>query len=167
MAKKKVVRKKILRKKKTTAHAATAVETTTSSPRRSSSRTRTRSKKSRDLQTISRINKVAELVEHKAAKQQDPFVDIPTRALSNTNWNKKRRILEMGSNSQRRNLFNLNQAKKFMQTMLMSSACKELIEADKTLSLRGMYYKSLHTIEGTKEKTFAGQEESDPILEDL
>jgi DNA topoisomerase-6 subunit A len=49
----------------------------------------------------------------------------------------------------------------------MGASCKDLIEADKTLSLRGMYYKTLHTIEGTKEKTFAGQEESDPILEDL
>lgn len=166
MTKKKVVRKKILKKKKTMTRPATS-SAGPSSRRHTSPSNRTKNKKSRDLQTISRINKVAELVEKQALKQQDPFVDIPTRALSNTKWNKKRRILEMGANSQRRNLFNLNQAKKFMQTMLMSSACKELIEADKTLSLRGMYYKSLHTIEGTKEKTFAGQDESDPILEDL
>ena len=44
---------------------------------------------------------------------------------------------------------------------------KDLVEADKTLSLRGMYYKSLHSIPGTKEKTFNDQDESDPILEDL
>ena len=125
------------------------------------------SKKERDASTVKRITGLAEMIERAAVKEDDPFVDIPSRTLSNTNWNEKRRILEMGSNSQRRNLFNLNQAKKFMQTVLMSSACKQLIEADKTLSLRGMFYKSLHTIEGTKEKTFNGQEESDPILEDL
>ncbi len=123
--------------------------------------------KNRDTRTIKKIEKVAAMVEQKALAQRDPFVDIPTRSLANTNWDKKDRILRMGDSTQRRNLFNLNQAKKFMQTMLMSSACKGLIEADKTLSLRGMYYRALHTIEGTKEKTFAGQEESDPILEDL
>ncbi|MHC5006776.1 MAG: DNA topoisomerase IV subunit A, partial [Planctomycetota bacterium] len=94
-------------------------------------------------------------------------VDIPLRTVSNTKFNKKRRILEMGSNKQHRELFNFGQARKFMQTVLQANACKELIEADKTLSLRGMYYKSLHTIAGTKEKTFNDQEESDPILEDL
>ena len=41
-----------------------------------------------------------------------------------------------------------------MQTVLLSEGCKNLVEADKTLSLRGMYYMSLHTIVGTKEKTF-------------
>ena len=30
-----------------------------------------------------------------------------------------------------------------------------------------MFYKSLHTIAGTHEKTFAGQDESDAIIEDL
>ena len=73
----------------------------------------------------------------------------------------------MGSNTQRRNLFNLGQAKKFMQTVLLSKGCKELVEQSKTLSLRGMYYMSLHTIAGTNEKTFENQSESDTILEDL
>jgi DNA topoisomerase-6 subunit A len=44
---------------------------------------------------------------------------------------------------------------------------RELIHADKTLSLRGMFYKGLHTVVGTKEKTFGDQDESDGILEDL
>lgn len=123
--------------------------------------------KARDKKTIGEITKLSQRVEKSALAFRDPHVDIPTRTLSNTSYNKRRRILEMGSNQQRRNLFNLGQAKKFMQTMLLASSCKDLIEAGKTLSLRGMYYKTLHTIPGTKEKTFAGQEESDPILEDL
>lgn len=123
--------------------------------------------KARDKRTIGEITKLSQRVEKSALAHRDPHVDIPTRTLSNTSYNKRRRILEMGSNQQRRNLFNLGQAKKFMQTMLLASSCKDLIEAGKTLSLRGMYYKTLHTIPGTKEKTFAGQEESDPILEDL
>jgi DNA topoisomerase-6 subunit A len=54
-----------------------------------------------------------------------------------------------------------------MQTLLLAKGSRELIKAEKTLSLRGMYYMSLHTIEGTKEKTFNEQSESDNILEDL
>jgi DNA topoisomerase-6 subunit A len=73
----------------------------------------------------------------------------------------------MGSAAQERQLFNMGQARKFMQTLLHGQGINELIEADKTLSLRGMFYKGLHTIAGTKEKTFNDQTESDGILEDL
>ncbi len=117
--------------------------------------------------TQKKIHSMAQSVVKTALAGDDPFVDVPTRSLSNTNYNRKRRILEMGQSTQRRNLFNLGQARKFMQTMIVSSACKDLLEAEKTLSLRGMYYRTLHTIAGSKEKTFAGQEECDPILEDL
>jgi len=126
-----------------------------------------RSKKKRDADTTKKIVDMAKGIERSALAGRGPGVDIPSRTLANTRFNKSQRILEMGSNQQRRNLFNLNQSKKFMQTLLMGSACKDLVESGKTLSLRGMYYKSLHTIAGTKEKTFAGQDESDPILEDL
>lgn len=128
----------------------------------------TRKPKDRDAQTIKRITQLGEAVVKTSLAQKDPFVDIPTRALSNTNWNQKKRILEMGDASQRRNLFNMGQAKKFMQTMLHANGIRELIQAEKTLSLRGVFYKGLHTIKGTKaEKTFADQSESDSVLEDL
>jgi DNA topoisomerase-6 subunit A len=74
----------------------------------------------------------------------------------------------MGDAKSSRELFNLNQAKQFMQTVLHGDTIKQLIEAEKTLSLRGMFYKALHTIQGTNgEKTFGDQDESDAILEDL
>src|SRR5277367_7113027 len=66
-----------------------------------------------------------------------------------------------------RELFNLNQAKQFMQTMLHAETIKELIEAEKSTSLRGVFSKAKHTVAGTKENTFDVQDESDPILEDL
>lgn len=122
----------------------------------------------RDKATLSKITNLAEGVAKSAYKGKDIAIAIPARTRSNTVWNRKRGILEMGENKSSRELFNLNQAKQFMQTMLHSSSIKELIEAQKTLSLRGMFYKGLHTIAGTKnEKTFAAQDESDSILEDL
>ena len=66
----------------------------------------------------------------------------------------------MGSATNRRQLFNLNQAKSYMQTMLVASGAEKLISQGKTTSLRGMYYLLKHTIEGTREETFSDQEES-------
>jgi DNA topoisomerase-6 subunit A len=122
----------------------------------------------RDKATMSKIVDMADGVATCAFKARDICFAVPQRTRSNTIWNKKRGILQMGETKANRELFNLNQAKQFMQTVLHGSSIKELINAEKTLSLRGMFYKGLHTIQGTKdEKTFAAQDESDAILEDL
>lgn len=126
-------------------------------------------KRDSGAETIKRIVGLGERVVKTSlsAREGDPALDVPTRTLSNTKFNKARGMLEMGDATLTRNLFNVGQAKKFMQSMLVASGCKGLIEQGKTLSLRGMYYRSLHTIAGTKEKTFDDQSESDGILEDL
>jgi DNA topoisomerase-6 subunit A len=54
-----------------------------------------------------------------------------------------------------------------MQTLLIGSGCKQLIEQGKTTSIRGLFYLLKHTIEVTKEETFSDQSESDPIIEDV
>ena len=172
---KKKVRKKIAQKvgaaktaaKKTAAGKARTSRqpsTNESSPARRGSRSVT---KNRDRQTLGKIGAMGSAVVDTSLALRDPFVDIPLRTMSNMRYDKEKRIIEMGSSKQRRNLFNFGQARKFMQTVLLAKGCKDLIEAEKTLSLRGMYYKSLHTITGTKEKTFGDQGESDTILEDL
>ncbi len=126
-------------------------------------------KRDSGAETIRRIVGLGERVVKTATSSRDgdPSLDVPTRTLSNTKFNKARGMLEMGDATLTRNLFNVGQAKKFMQSVLVASGCKGLIEQGKTLSLRGMYYRSLHTISGTKEKTFEDQSESDGILEDL
>ena len=73
----------------------------------------------------------------------------------------------MGSGTNRRQLFNLSQAKSYMQTLLVGSGCKRLIEQGKTTSIRGLFYLLKHTIEGTKEETFDDQDECDPMIEDV
>ncbi|MGD9689980.1 MAG: DNA topoisomerase IV subunit A [Phycisphaerales bacterium] len=121
----------------------------------------------RDARTLGKLITLADDVSKKALAGREPKFEIPTRTKSNTIWNKKRGILQMGSAAAERELFNLNQAKQFMQTLLHGNSVKQLLEADKTLSLRGMFYKSLHTVKGTTEKTFTDQDESDGILEDI
>lgn len=113
------------------------------------------------------IEGLAEHIVALAAKGTDPVLDIPIRSLSNIKFNPKSRLIEMGKNKQQRSLFNYGQAKRFMQTILVASKCKELIAAGKNASIRQIYYMAKHTIKGTSEKTFDDQAESDPILEDL
>ncbi len=117
--------------------------------------------------TLEKIGALAAGVARAAHAGEAPAIEVPTRAKSNTTWDRRSGILRMGGATQTRELFNLNQAKGFMQTVLHAAGIKELLEADKTLSLRAMFYKGLHTIPGTKEKTFADQTESDAVLEDL
>ncbi|MCG3125506.1 MAG: Type 2 DNA topoisomerase 6 subunit A [Phycisphaerae bacterium] len=122
----------------------------------------------RDRTTARKIENLADGVVSAARKKGDPSLDIPIRSLSNVSFNAKRAILEMGDARQTRNLFNLNMAKKYMQTLLIASASKQLIDAGKTASIRQLYYMSKHTIKGSKsEKTFDEQAESDGIIEDL
>jgi len=123
--------------------------------------------KERDKVTNRSIELLADTIARDGLRGREPHVDIPLRTVTNMKWNKKKRILEMGDSTQTRSLFNVGQARKFMQTLLLAKGSRELIKAEKTLSLRGMYYMSLHTIQGTTEKTFNEQSESDNILEDL
>jgi len=163
--KKKVIRRKVKKKVVKTAAKAEAAPTPAKAP--VSRRRAAIVSRKRDKETVVKIEKMASAVVRSSLAQRDPHVDIPIRAVTNMRFNKKKRILEMGDNKQRRNLFNLGQAKKFMQMVLHAKGCKELVQAEKTLSLRGMYYMGLHTIAGTKEKTFDDQGESDGVLEDL
>jgi DNA topoisomerase-6 subunit A len=123
--------------------------------------------KERDARTQAKIEALALDIVKRALSGREPIVEIPTRTKSNTIWNKKRGILEMGDAAAERPLFDLKTAKQFMQTMLHASTIKDLIDAQKTSSLRGVFYKAKHTVAGTKENTFDTQDESDPILEDL
>ncbi|RMH26895.1 MAG: DNA topoisomerase IV subunit A [Planctomycetota bacterium] len=114
-----------------------------------------------------RLGALARAIADAAEKGEDPSVRIPTRALSNVDYNAGSRIIEMGDAAQTRSFFNLGQAKKFMQTALVGAGCRELLRQDKTTSIRDLFYHCKHTIEGTKENTFDEQTESDAIIEDL
>src|SRR5205807_2244623 len=83
----------------------------------------------------------------------------------NVNFNEKRGLIELGKRKQARTFFNVAMAKKFMQTVLVADALAELQRADLTTSLREIYYRTKHTMKGSHENTFDGQNESDPLVE--
>jgi DNA topoisomerase-6 subunit A len=114
-----------------------------------------------------RLVGLADLVVAAAQKKKDPEIEIPVRALSNVEFNPKKRIIEMGDSTQARTFFNLGMAKKFMQTMLVADAMAELQRRNLSSSLREIYYRTKHTLQDSTENTFDSQKESDPIIEDL
>ena len=114
-----------------------------------------------------RLIGLADVVIESAKKKKDPEFQIPVRALSNVEFNEKKRLIMMKEATTGRSFFNLGMARKFMQTMLVADALAELQRADLTTSLREIYYRTKHTLKDSNENTFDGQEESDPIIEDL
>jgi len=118
-------------------------------------------------QVVGRLASLAAKTVQEIAAQKNPSVSIPVRTLANVTYDPKKSIIELGDQRQSRALFNVGQARKFMQTFLIASACKELLDARKTTSIRDLYYITKHTIGDTRQNTFEEQEESDPIIEDL
>lgn len=155
--KKKIVKKKVIKKKVKKKVAAGNGKSNGSAGKYSTN----------DKKTLRSLRDLANGVVKVTQRSRAPHLDIPSRSLSNVKFNRSRKILEMGRNTNRRELFNLSQAKSYMQTLLVGSGCKQLVEQGKTTSIRGMYYLLKHTIEGTKEETFDNQSDCDPIIEDL
>ena len=123
--------------------------------------------KEQGKKTTAKLERLAEEVVRQAKAGVNPFVQVPSRTLANVRFNEKKKIIELGDDKQKRLFFNVAQAKKFMQTFLVSAACKELIASGKTTSIRDLYYLTKHTLGRTQHNTFEEQEESDPIIEDL
>lgn len=120
-----------------------------------------------DRKTLNALIDMANEVVATADRGRPPSLDVPSRSLSNVRYNKAKRFIEMGSGTNRRELFNLSQAKVYMQTLLVGSGCKQMIEEGKTTSIRGLFYLLKHTIEGCREETFNDQSECDPVIEDV
>ena len=100
-------------------------------------------------------------------EEKKPYITIPVRSLSNIIWDEKKNLLKLGEKISRRYFFNVGHARKFMQTLLVASFCKDIVDENIHASIRDMYYNLKHTLGDSKENTFEEQRESDPIIVDL
>lgn len=121
----------------------------------------------KDRRTLNSLREIASEVLEFVERERAPHIDIPSRSLNNVRFNEEERIIEMASGKNRRELFNLGQAKSFMQMLLVADGCKQLVEQGKTTSIRGLYYLLKHTIKSSREETFDSQQECDPVIEDV
>lgn len=100
-------------------------------------------------------------------KNENPAITLPVRSLSNIYFDPHHRLIRIGDKTSKRHYMNVAHTKKFMQTMLVASECKKIMDQGVTTSIRDLYYALKRTIEDTHENTFDSQSDSDPILEDL
>lgn len=118
--------------------------------------------------TSAKLVRMANDVLASVRSKKNPYLEIPTRTLSNVRFNEQKQIIELGEDKQKRYFFNVSMARRFMQTVLAAATCKEkLLDTGKTTSIRDLYYMMKHTLGDTRQNTFDDQDESDPIVEDL
>ncbi len=117
---------------------------------------------------VERLRNIGDDVLAEINEGKNPSVDITTRSLNNVYFDEKSGLIKLGDDKQKRYYFNLGQAKKFLQTMLIAKQIKILLEQNQpALSIRQLFYTLKHEIPGAGENTFDGQDESDPIIEDV
>ncbi len=114
-----------------------------------------------------RIKKTAEGLVTQINKLEDPEFTTMQRGKANVVWDEKKGYLELGEKEITRTFLNTAHARKFMQTSMIMAKTREYLEHNKTASIREIYYELKHTVADTKENTFEGQDESDPIIVDL
>jgi len=120
-----------------------------------------------DKEIIEKLVKLGIKVINDLKKGENPALNIPLRSLSNVYYDENTGLIKLKDSFQERYYFNIGQSKKFMQTILIADRIKWLVEQNKTLSIRQLFYTLKHTIPGFKENTFDTQDESDPIIEDI
>ena len=103
-----------------------------------------------------------------------PVLILPKRVLTNTIYDIKRKLLLLGPEMQRRSLLDMNEARKFMQTLLMASIIYDALVNDEYPTIRDLYYRGKHTITYRDpkgrlhhENTWDEQRESDSVIRDI
>ncbi len=100
-------------------------------------------------------------------KGQNPKIEVAVRGLSNVQYDKESKTLQLGDKTAERFFFNVAHAKKFLQTVEVAAICKSLLDVAKHASLRDVFYMAKRTIPNTKTNVVDDQKESDKAIEDL
>ncbi len=118
-------------------------------------------------EVISRLVNLGQEMVEEIRVEESPRIRMPQRGFGNIIFNDKKNILELGDKKSTRSFLNVAHSRKFMQSVLIASKCREFVARDKTASIRELYYQLKHSIPGSKENTFDDQSESDPLIVDL
>ena len=120
-----------------------------------------------DMESLKRIKEFGDgLLDQLNASKSLSFT-LPVRARNNVSYNAKDGVLELGDKTSSRRFVNVAHTRKFMQSLLVASACKEYIGHDRTVGKRELYYNLKHSLPNSKENTFEDDIESGTVLDDL
>jgi len=91
-------------------------------------------------EVLDRIKKLAEEI-YNEFSSGNPSIKLAVRGnIKNIEYDEKRDIITLKEKIGSREFFNLGHVRRFMQTLLVASLAKKLVETDKTASLREVYY---------------------------
>lgn len=99
--------------------------------------------------------------------EKNPSMDVPVRSLSNVYYDEKDRILRLGINKSKRYFFNVAHVRKFTQTAEVAALAKQLLDVDKHVSLREVFYAMRRTLPDSDIDIVNEQDESNKAVEDL
>jgi len=116
---------------------------------------------------VKKLEQFGESVYSQIHKKRSPYMKIPQRGLGNVTYDEKSGMLVLGDKFSKRYYMNVSHTRKFMQTLLVASYCRQLVEEEKHAGIRELYYALKHTVAGSRENTFEDQAESNAIAEDI
>ncbi|MCD7781208.1 MAG: DNA topoisomerase IV subunit A [Methanosphaera sp.] len=111
---------------------------------------------------LNKLRGMGDEVLESVLQEEVPSIQIPSRGTSNIIYNPDKKYFELGDRKGTRSLGNVKQIKKMAQMMCVGNFCKELVDIQKTATMREMYYVS----EGW-DVGFDNQQESNNITEDI
>jgi DNA topoisomerase-6 subunit A len=107
-------------------------------------------------------------------KGEPMVMEIPKRTLSNTVYDEQRKLLLLGGEKMKRSFLDMNEARRFMQTVLMGSIIYDALINDEYPTIRDLYYRGKHSIvirdpkgKTHEENTWDEQKESDSVIIDI
>jgi len=123
---------------------------------------------------LQRLEEFGKKVLSQVLRGENPRIIIPVRTLSNTIWDEKNKILRLGPKKAIRDFFDIGEAKRFMQTILMLSIIIKARREGDYPTIRDLYYTGKHTIEyydelnrKRREETWDDQRESNAVIQDI
>ncbi|WEL23874.1 DNA topoisomerase IV subunit A [Candidatus Nanohalovita haloferacivicina] len=122
-----------------------------------------------DERTLERLKHLGKKIRNQLNDPESDNLTIETkvRSRSNVNYDEEDGRLELGDSYSTRKFLNISHARKFMQTLMVASKTKELVERGRTASIREIYYQLKHSVPGLDENTFEDQDESNNVVVDI
>jgi len=87
------------------------------------------------------INEKIESVIKQIESKKPPYLEIPKRTLSNAIYDKEKKLLLLGPSKLKRSLLDMNESKRFMQTILVTKIIYEALLNNEYPTIRDIYYR--------------------------
>ena len=122
-----------------------------------------------DERTVERLKHLGQKIKKQLEDPEEGDLTIETqvRSKSNVEYDEEKGRLALGDSYSTRKFLNISHARKFMQTLMVASKTKELVERGRTASIREIYYQLKHSVPGLDENTFDDQDESNNVVVDI